>query len=69
MDACDDKVTDDDGFLSRGMMIKANNTLLKERIWINRVASELVFLHFILTPALHCTMSVWVQIERHPICI
>ena len=25
------------------MMIKANNTIMKERIWINRVASKIVF--------------------------
>ena len=43
MDVCDVNVTDEDGFLSRSMMIKAKNTLMKERIWINRVASEIVF--------------------------
>ena len=31
------KVTDEDGFLSRSMMIKAKNIIMKERIWINRV--------------------------------
>ena len=31
---------------------------MKERIPINRVASEIVFLPCIRTPALHCTMSV-----------
>ena len=30
-------------FLSRSMMIKAKNALMKERIWIDRVASEIVF--------------------------
>ena len=34
LDVCD--VTDEDGFLSDSMMIKAKNTLMKERIWINR---------------------------------
>ena len=33
----DVKVTDEDGFLSRSMMIKAKNMIMKERIWINRV--------------------------------
>ena len=49
MDVCDEKVTDEDGFLSSSVMIKARNTLMKERIWINRVASEFVFQHFIQT--------------------
>ena len=40
MDACDVNVTDEDGFLS---MIKAKNTLMKERIWINPLASETFF--------------------------
>ena len=39
----DVKVTDEDGLLSRSMMIKASNTIMKERIWINRVASKIVF--------------------------
>ena len=69
VDACDEKATYADGSLSRSMMIKAKNTLLNERIWINRVASELVFQDFVQTLALQCTMSVWVQIERNPICI
>ena len=37
--------TDDDGFLSNCMMFSTKNTIMKERIWINRVASEIVFLH------------------------
>ena len=37
MDVSDVKVTDEDGFLSRSMMIKSKNTIMKERIWINRV--------------------------------
>ena len=69
MDVGDEKVTDVDGFSVQQFVIKATNTVLNERIWINRVASELVLLHFILTPALHHTMSVWVQFERNPICI
>ena len=39
VDVCDETVTEVDGFLSRSMMIKAKNTLMKERIWFNRVAS------------------------------
>ena len=54
----DVKVTDEDGFLSRSMMIKAKNTIMKERIWINRVASESVFQPGIQTMALRYTMSV-----------
>ena len=38
------KVTDEDGTLSSSMMTKAKNTLVKERLWTNRVASEIVFL-------------------------
>ena len=30
----DVKVTDEDGFLSCSMMIKAKNIVMKERIWI-----------------------------------
>ena len=37
------KVTDEVGFLSSSMMIKAKNTLMKERLWTNRVASEIEF--------------------------
>ena len=36
-------VTDEDSTLSSSMMTKAKNTLVKERLWINRVASEIVF--------------------------
>ena len=39
MDVCDMKVTHEDGSLSRGMMNKAMSTFMKERIWINRVAT------------------------------
>ena len=42
MDVSDVKVTDEDGFLSRSMMIKAKKHL-QERIWINRVISEIMF--------------------------
>ena len=44
MDVCAVKVTDEDGFLAGSMMINAKNTIMKERIWIDRVASEIVFL-------------------------
>ena len=47
----DESVTDED-FLSCSMMIKAKNTITKERIWINRVASEIVFQPGIQTMAL-----------------
>ena len=40
MDVSDVKVTDEDCFLSRSMMIKAKNTIMKERTWINRVAQR-----------------------------
>ena len=40
MDVSDVKVTDEDGFLSCSMMIKAKNIIMKERIWINRVAQR-----------------------------
>ena len=58
MNVSDEKVTDEDGLLSRSMMIKANNTIMKERIWINRVASKIVFQPGIQTMALRYTMSV-----------
>ena len=38
MNACYDEVTDEDGFLSGSMIIKSKNSLMKERIWINRGA-------------------------------
>ena len=44
LDVCDGKMTDVDG--------------LKERIWINRVASGFVFQPFIQTPRLCCAMNV-----------
>ena len=37
------KVTDEDGTLSSSKTTKAKNTLVKERLWTNRVASEIVF--------------------------
>ena len=36
----DVKVTDEDGFLSCSMTIKAKNIIMRERIWINRVAQR-----------------------------
>ena len=41
MNVSDMKVTDKDDFLSRSMMIKAKNIIMKERIWINRVISKI----------------------------
>ena len=41
MDVSDVKVTDEDDFLSRSMMIKEKNIIMKERTWINRVVSEM----------------------------
>ena len=38
MDVSDEKVSDEECFLSHRMAIKAVNTIMKERIWINRVA-------------------------------
>ena len=43
MDVSDVKVSDDDGYFSRSMTINFNNKIVKERIWINRVVSEIVF--------------------------
>ena len=34
------KVTDEDSFLSRSMMIKAKNIIMQERIWISRVIEK-----------------------------
>ena len=54
----DVKVSNEDSFLSCSMMIKAKNTIMKERIWINRVASNIVFQPGIQTMALRYTTSV-----------
>ena len=51
IDVSDVKVTDEAGYLSRNMTIRANlnddsqfnNKMVKERIWINRFASEIEF--------------------------
>ena len=43
MDVCDVKVTNEDGFQAGSMMINAKHTIMKERIWINRVARRIVF--------------------------
>ena len=43
MNASDEEVSEEDGSLSRSMTIKAINTIMTERIWTNRVASEIVF--------------------------
>ena len=52
------KMTDEDGFLAGSVMTNAKNTIGKERIWINRVASEILFLFlYIRTLALSYTMS------------
>ena len=40
MNVSDMKVTDKDDFLSRSMIIKAKNIIMKERTWINRVAQR-----------------------------
>ena len=52
MDVCDVKVIDEGGFLAGNMM---KSTITKERIWINRAASELCFCLYIRTLALCCT--------------
>ena len=43
MDVSDEEVSNEKDCLSRSMTIKAINTIMKERIWINRAASEIVF--------------------------
>ena len=42
MDVSDVKMSDEDDILSHTMTIKPNNTIVKERIWVNLVASEVV---------------------------
>ena len=42
MDVSVEEVSDKNGCLSRSMTIKAINTIMTERIWISRVASEIV---------------------------
>lgn len=55
MNVSDVEVTDEDGF---AVPIRANNTIMKERIWTNLVASKIVFQPGIQTKALRSTMSV-----------
>ena len=43
MNVCDMKVTDENCTLSSSMTTQAMNTFVKERLWTNRVASEIVF--------------------------
>ena len=43
MNVSDVKVPDEDDFLSHGMMIKAKNIIMKERLWINCVAQRRSF--------------------------
>ena len=43
MDVSVEEVSDKNGCLSRSMTIKAINTIMTERIWVSRVASEIVF--------------------------
>ena len=57
MDVCDVKVIDEDGFLVGNKVSKAKNTIMKERIWINRAASDLCFCLYIRILALCCTKS------------
>ena len=42
MDVNDVTMSDEDDVLYHTMTIKPNNTIVKERIWVNRVASEVV---------------------------
>ena len=41
MNVSDMQVPDEEGLLSRSMMINAKNIIMKERIWINAVPSEI----------------------------
>ena len=43
MNASDEEVSDEDGCLSRSMTIKAHRRIMRERIMISRVASEVSF--------------------------
>ena len=42
MDLSGVKMSDEDDFLSHTVTIKPNTTIVKERKWVNRVASEIV---------------------------
>ena len=48
-DVCELNGTDENGFLSNSMKINVMNTIVTEKIWINRVAGEFVFQPFIQT--------------------
>ena len=63
------EVSDDDGPLSRSVTEKENNANMKERIWINRVASEIVFqpCHPDTGTSLHDEHVI--AVVRSPICI
>ena len=52
-------------FLSRSVMIKAQNTIMKKRFFINRVTQrDHVFQLCIQTMTLRCTISVCLQFEK-----
>ena len=52
--------TDENGFLSNSMMINATNTVVKERIWISREASDLCFSLYPHWPA-RSSFSLYIQ--------
>ena len=60
-------VSDGDGSLSRSMLIKTYNTLMKERIWLDRVASEIVFQPFHLDSGTPLHDARVLQLERNRI--
>ena len=68
MDVSDVKMTGEDGFLSRSMMIKTKNIIIKERIWINRIAQRDHVFSICTQTLFRCAMSVSLQFERNPVC-
>ena len=53
-----EEVSDEDVCMSRSTTIKAINTIMTERVWINCAASKIVFQLSTRTPATRCTMRV-----------
>ena len=64
----DVKVSDEDGFLSCSMMIKAKNIIMKERIWINRVAQRDHVFSILHPDTVRLRWAYHLQFERNPVC-
>ena len=68
MNVSDMKVTDKDDFLSRSMMIKAKNIIMKERIWINRVISKIESQSLESDTDARLHKERIIAVKRNPVC-